>query len=137
MVRTGLGALSIVRHQPPQGNGGRAQGPARRLAGLSFMVWARIHLGRNWSATVTLKENHELIRSGPYSITRHPIYTGDLLLLFGLELALQSWAVVGVAAVAVYVRQQAMSEERKLSQTLPGYSQYCRTTSRFVPFLRV
>ena len=49
------------------------------VAGLAFAVWARVHLGRNWSGTVTVKENHELIRSGPYAIVRHPIYTGLLL----------------------------------------------------------
>src|SRR6266576_3015436 len=43
--------------------------------GLSYTVWARITLGKNWSASVTIKENHELIQSGPYRITRHPIYS--------------------------------------------------------------
>jgi len=47
--------------------------------GLAFAVWARLHLGRNWSGRVTVKEDHELIRSGPYSIVRHPIYTGGCL----------------------------------------------------------
>src|ERR1035437_4775514 len=33
--------------------------------GLAFSVWARVHLGRNWSATVSVKQDHELVRSGP------------------------------------------------------------------------
>ena len=107
--------------------------------GLLTAIAARTQLGQNWSDIEKsyVKDDHALVAHGLYKYIRHPIYTGDLLLLSGLELALQSWAVLGVAAVAVYVRQQAMREERKLSQTLPGYSQYCRTTSRFVPFLRV
>jgi protein-S-isoprenylcysteine O-methyltransferase Ste14 len=44
--------------------------------GLLFTVWARIHLGRNWSGTVTIKQGHELIETGPYALVRHPIYTG-------------------------------------------------------------
>jgi len=68
---------------------------------------------------------------------RHPIYTGDLLLLLGLELALNSWAVIGVVAMAVYVRRQAIREERNLLEKIPGYDQYCRCTARFVPFLPV
>jgi len=43
-------------------------------AGLGFAVWARRHLGRNWSAAVTLKKDHALIRTGPYRYVRHPIY---------------------------------------------------------------
>jgi protein-S-isoprenylcysteine O-methyltransferase Ste14 len=44
--------------------------------GVSFAIAARISLGENWSGRVTVKKGHELIQSGPYSITRHPIYTG-------------------------------------------------------------
>lgn len=51
------------------------------VAGLGWAWWARIHLGRQWSAAVTLKEDHALVRGGPYRITRHPIYSG---LLFSL-----------------------------------------------------
>jgi protein-S-isoprenylcysteine O-methyltransferase Ste14 len=52
-------------------------------AGIAIAFWARWHLGANWSGTVTLKEGHELIRSGPYRSIRHPIYTGILLALLG------------------------------------------------------
>src|SRR5579862_8366017 len=48
-------------------------GVALQAAGLAFTVWARVHLGRNWSGMVTLKEGHELVRSGPYRWVRHPI----------------------------------------------------------------
>lgn len=51
------------------------------VIGLGWTWWARIHLGRQWSVAVTLKEGHKLIRTGPYSLTRHPIYTGLLLAL--------------------------------------------------------
>ena len=55
-------------------------GAAVTGAGLLFTVWARVHLGRNWSGIVTVKADHELITSGPYGIVRHPIcllYTSD------------------------------------------------------------
>jgi len=100
-------------------------------------VTARIQLGRNWSDIEKsyVKQDHALVAHGLYRFVRHPIYTGDLLLLLGLELALNSWAVIGVAVVAVYVRQQAIREERNLLERIPGYAQYCRRTPRFVPFL--
>src|SRR4029077_17733736 len=48
------------------------------VLGLLFAVWARLALGSNWSGTVTIKANHQLIQSGPYRFIRHPIYTGML-----------------------------------------------------------
>lgn len=47
------------------------------------MAWSRIILGRNWSATVTIKKDHELVSSGPYAIVRHPLYSGVLLAMLG------------------------------------------------------
>jgi protein-S-isoprenylcysteine O-methyltransferase Ste14 len=117
----------------------RPLGLAVYTIGLLTAITARTQLGQNWSDIEKsyVKDDHALVAHGLYRYIRHPIYTGDLLLLFGLELALQSWAVAGVAAVAIYVRQQAVREERNLRQTLPGYSRYCSSTGRFVPFLRV
>jgi protein-S-isoprenylcysteine O-methyltransferase Ste14 len=54
--------------------------------GLAFAIWARIHLGRYWSGTITLKVDHRLIRSGPYAWVRHPIYSGLLLAMLGSAL---------------------------------------------------
>ncbi len=56
-------------------------------AGVAVALWARWHLGANWSGVVTLKEGHELIRTGPYRTIRHPIYTGILLALLGTAVA--------------------------------------------------
>lgn len=104
--------------------------------GLLTAITARLQLGRNWSDIEKsyVKQDHELVARGLYGFIRHPIYAGDLLLLLGLELAVNSWAVLGVIAVAIYARQQAIREENNLLQTLPGYSQYLRRTWRFIPF---
>jgi protein-S-isoprenylcysteine O-methyltransferase Ste14 len=59
--------------------------------GLLFTVWARLHLGKNWSGTVTIKKGHELITTVPYALFRHPIYTGLLLAFLGSALALGEW----------------------------------------------
>jgi len=55
--------------------------------GLVFAVWARRHIGSNWSGTVTVKENHALVRTGPYAWVRHPIYTGLLAAILGTGIA--------------------------------------------------
>ena len=67
--------------------------------GLLFAIWARHHLGSNWSQAVTVKEGHELIQSGPYALVRHPIYTGLLLGFAGCAVA--RGELRGVVAVAL------------------------------------
>src|SRR5260370_10297255 len=52
-------------------------------AGMAFLVWARLVLGRNWSQTVSVKEGHELVTLGPYHYVRHPMYTGGLVACIG------------------------------------------------------
>lgn len=69
------------------------------VTGLGFAIWARRWLGRNWSGVVTLKEDHELVRGGPYRFVRHPIYTGILLGFVGSAIARNEWR--GVLAVAI------------------------------------
>src|ERR1051325_4464738 len=64
------------------------------LGGLGLCFWARAILGRNWSGTVTLKEDHELIVSGPYQLVRHPIYTG--LLAMCIATAIQQGRIAGI-----------------------------------------
>lgn len=68
-------------------------------AGVAFAIWARWHLGANWSAIVSIREQHELIRSGPYRHVRHPIYTGMLLAMAGTALVLGE--VRGLLAFAI------------------------------------
>ena len=74
-------------------------GVALTAAGVAIAIWARWHLGTNWSGVVTLKEGHELIRTGPYRNIRHPIYTGILLAFLGTAVALGE--VRGLLAVAI------------------------------------
>lgn len=105
-------------------------------AGLGFAIWARAHLGRNWSARVTLKEDHSLIRTGPYGRVRHPIYTGMLLALAGTAIAIGEWrGLVAVAlAVPAFVRKSRVEEDR-MGQTFPEYEQYRRGTAALIPFV--
>lgn len=117
----------------------RSAGVILYSLGLLAAVSARIQLGRNWSDIEKSRVNqeHALVARGLYRYVRHPIYAGDLLLLFGLELALNSWCVLGVFAVVLYVRRQAIHEERQLLKAIPGYEGYCRNTARFVPLLPI
>jgi protein-S-isoprenylcysteine O-methyltransferase Ste14 len=105
-------------------------------AGLGFAVWARRHLGRNWSSTVTLKENHALIRTGPYRSVRHPIYTGILLALVGTMIAIGRWrAVLAVAFALVGFFFKIRIEEGRMRATFPEYEEYRKHTAALVPFV--
>jgi protein-S-isoprenylcysteine O-methyltransferase Ste14 len=112
-------------------------GAALFSAGLLTAVSARLELGRNWSdiEVAQLTKDHGLVATGVYRYIRHPIYAGDLLLLAGLELALNSWLVAGVAVLALVVARKVVSEEAGLARGLPEYAVYCERTKRFVPFV--
>jgi protein-S-isoprenylcysteine O-methyltransferase Ste14 len=91
-------------------------GVALAVVGLGATWWARIHLGKDWSAAVTLKENHALVRSGPYALTRHPIYSGLLLAFAGtvlVEDAASAW--LGFALVTFGFVLKLRQEERLLT----------------------
>ena len=112
-----------------------AIGAVVNLAGLLFTVWARIHLGRNWSATVTLKEEHELVTSGPYGIVRHPIYTGLLLGAVGLAIARGEWrSILGVVIMALAFWRKLRIEERwMLEQFGEAYRSYRQRVAALIP----
>ena len=107
------------------------------LVGLTTAVIGRMQLGKNW---VDLEDyqvlpGQSVVSNGLYHYLRHPIYTGDLLLLIGLELALNSWLLLGTPILILIVIRQALKEEALLSKKLPGYSEYCKRTKMFIPFL--
>ena len=106
-------------------------------AGLGFAVWARMHLAGNWSGTVTVKQDHELVRSGPYALVRHPIYTGLLLAAVGTVVAIDRWsALVALALMAAAFLRKIVIEERFMADAFgPAYAAYSRTTPRLVPYL--
>jgi protein-S-isoprenylcysteine O-methyltransferase Ste14 len=113
-------------------------GLALTVAGLALSVWAREHLGRNWSGLVALKVNHQLIRSGPYARLRHPIYTGILLAIIGTALAVGQYrALAGMVLFIAGFIWKAQREERLLRREFgPDFDRYRRETGVLLPRLR-
>jgi protein-S-isoprenylcysteine O-methyltransferase Ste14 len=108
------------------------------IAGVAFAWWARIHLGSLWSGSVTLKEGHRVIDTGPYSLVRHPIYTGLLLAASATVAAAATMqASIGFALVLVGVLLKARVEERLLSAELgpDAHGAYRQRVPMLVPFL--
>ena len=112
-------------------------GAAFTLAGLLFSVWARVHLGSNWSGVVTVKEDHELIQSGPYGIVRHPIYTGLLLAFAGSALARGEWrGFLAVVIVLWAFWRKLCTEERWMRERFgSAYQSYSERVPALVPFV--
>jgi len=103
--------------------------------GLTFTLWARLHLGRNWSASVRIGEEHELISSGPYARIRHPIYTGVLFAFLGTALVYGRWR--SAAALILYAAQfayKARREEVLLTREFGlAFEEHRRRTGFFLP----
>ena len=112
-------------------------GAAVTIAGLLFAVWARVHLGRNWSRSVTIKQDHELITTGPYASVRHPIYTGLLIGLLGTAIALsqvRGFIMLVLFFIAFWIKLR-MEEQWMRSQFGEKYAAYVHHTAALVPYL--
>jgi protein-S-isoprenylcysteine O-methyltransferase Ste14 len=78
-ARAGILAARLV----PRSDAASAIAIALTFAGILLAIWARLYLGGNWSAIVAIKQDHSLVRSGPYRYVRHPIYAGILTAMLG------------------------------------------------------
>jgi len=111
-------------------------GVALALAGLAFTWWARVHLGREWSLMVTLKQDHRLVRSGPYAMVRHPIYTGILLALLGSTIVyhVSPQGLLGLALCTYGIALKLRQEERFLTERFgDAYRAYMTQVRALVP----
>jgi protein-S-isoprenylcysteine O-methyltransferase Ste14 len=113
-------------------------GVALLAAGLSFAVWARVYLGRSWSGSVTVKESHELIRTGPYGIVRHPIYTGLIAALLGTAITSGTVrAALGVVIITASFLYKLRLEETFMHETFPDeYPRYAAAVPRLIPLAK-
>jgi protein-S-isoprenylcysteine O-methyltransferase Ste14 len=86
------------------------------FAGVAFAMWARQHIGKYWSARVSIVSEHKLIRTGPYARLRHPIYTGILTALAGTALVVGQYrALVGLGISLLGFAMKAKKEEAYLA----------------------
>jgi protein-S-isoprenylcysteine O-methyltransferase Ste14 len=107
--------------------------------GFGFCWWARLHLGRLWSATITRKQDHKVVDTGPYALVRHPIYTG--IILAGFATAIQHGTAVSLAGALLLVLAwtiKARLEERFLRAELgvAVYNDYAARVPMLVPFAK-
>ena len=100
-------------------------------------IWARRSLGRNWSGRIEIKVEHQLVRSGPYRMLRHPIYTAILGMAVGMALVIGKWVSLCAVAIIVfaYIRKIRLEESALREGFGPQYDEYRRATWGFIPLL--
>jgi protein-S-isoprenylcysteine O-methyltransferase Ste14 len=113
-------------------------GIALMLAGLAFRFYSMSLLGQFFTYQVAVQPGQTVIEAGPYHYIRHPSYTGALITLIGLGLALGNWA--GLFALlacmgAAYAYRISVEEAALLAALGDPYAQYVRRTRRLIPFL--
>jgi protein-S-isoprenylcysteine O-methyltransferase Ste14 len=110
-------------------------GLALTAIGVGISIWARLSLGSNWSGMVTLKNNHELVRTGLYRWIRHPIYSGILVGMVGTAMIrghLRGWIGIAIVLAAFYFK--ARREERFLREEFgAGFDEHSQRTGMFLP----
>jgi len=105
--------------------------------GFALTWWARLHLGRNWSAAVTLKAEHALVRSGPYALTRHPIYSGLLIAVLSTAIVRETVAaLIGFALILLGLVLKLRQEEGFLHGKFgDAYDLYKQDVAALIPGL--
>jgi protein-S-isoprenylcysteine O-methyltransferase Ste14 len=107
------------------------------VCGAMLNVWGKLRLGRWFSATFGVKVGHELVTDGPYAITRHPIYSGLLLMLFGSALAWDSLLTLLLALLlSMTLFFHTVYEELLFERHFgDAYRDYRRRVPRLLPFV--
>lgn len=108
--------------------------------GLALWVFRRSHkeLGRNWSISLEIREEHNLVSGGPYALVRHPMYTSFFLMAVGQALLLSNWVVglVGLLGFAVLFFLRVDKEEHMMLEVFgPQYQAYMERTKRIIPYV--
>jgi protein-S-isoprenylcysteine O-methyltransferase Ste14 len=107
------------------------------FVGYLLVYWSGVALGRQYSAQVTIQQDHQLITIGPYRLIRHPRYLGILCLSLALSLLFHSWAGLSGSLVVGGLVLARISDEEDLLQSEFGkiWQTYCQRSWKLIPYL--
>jgi protein-S-isoprenylcysteine O-methyltransferase Ste14 len=135
----GIGMAWAFRTETPPGTARLALSLLLGPLAVALAWHAVTHLGRQFRIQAGLWEDHELVRSGPYALVRHPIYAGLLALLVATLLVATRWqwwlasVVVFLAGTEIRVR----TEERLLASRFgDAFAAYRAKVPAYLPFVR-
>ena len=121
----------------PMGKVIQALGWVVCLSGFVGLLWSRHNLGTEWRGAPEVRDDMKLITSGPYGITRHPIYTSLFLMMFGSAMTTLFWvSFLEFFVVVIAYTVKAVAEEKMLAIHFgKQYAKYQKTVWMLVPYL--
>lgn len=106
--------------------------------GLTYRAWAVRKLGKYFTPTVQIQNEHRLITKGPYKLVRHPSYMGAFLVITGCTLVLQTWIgyLISCLAMGYAYKVRISIEEKELEKHFgEEYRSYKGHSKKLIPFL--
>jgi len=110
------------------------------IFGMILRFWSMSVLRQNFTTVLKIAEKASVIQSGPYSVVRHPGYTGNMLVFISYSLLVSNSAICTLVCFVIFARawsQRIAHEERMMADEFKDdYEQYRkRVTARLVPFV--
>jgi protein-S-isoprenylcysteine O-methyltransferase Ste14 len=121
----------------PQGRWIGLLGVLLAWLGMAFAIWARVQLGRNWSARISVRMDLQRIRTGPYALFRHPIHTGGLVAVIATALVIgevRGLLALGLVVVALALKIR-LEKIGMLERFGADYRRYQGEVNAIIPFL--
>lgn len=134
----GFGFTSLSPRIPMRPLFAFSLGIALMWSGVALRLWSVHTLGRFFRTSVFLQEGHELVESGPYHLIRNPSYTGALITLFGLGLAIGNWislALTVIGPLIAFLRRIHVEEAALAAHFDGSYKTYSAHTWRLIPWV--
>jgi len=142
LLETAALVMAFVLHVPFSAPIGTAWAIVAMIPGpiAAVMAWTAVaHLGRQFRVQAGLYEDHQLVRTGPYAIVRHPIYSSMLALLLAMLIAMTQarWTIVLLAVYIVGTEIRVWTEDRLLASRFPKeFAAYRKRVPAYIPFVR-
>jgi protein-S-isoprenylcysteine O-methyltransferase Ste14 len=109
-------------------------GAALAVFGTGLRAWGIWSLRDYFSAHIEIKDDHNLVESGPYKFIRHPAYAGNIIQALGIPLILNAYLSLSISVMVIIIFLYRMKfEEEVLIREVMGYSDYVKRTYRLIP----
>ena len=104
------------------------------FAGIAFLIWVHLCLGKEWYANLKLRSDHLLIKSGPYSKITHPMYTALFIIYLSMAFISANFLIIILVLFTIISLIIRLPEEELLiSEFGDDYRNYMKNTGRFFP----
>jgi protein-S-isoprenylcysteine O-methyltransferase Ste14 len=112
-------------------------GLALIVIGLTIMITGQVTLWRNYSGTVVIRVDHQLITYGIYRLTRNPMYFGGIMVVTGLPVYAASMTgfLISLLLIPVVLNRIRLEEELLTEEFQDAYQEYKKRTKKLIPFI--